>query len=136
MKKEQLRIGNWVSLNGIRLVIETGQMIDDAALYSPILVDESCLKELGFSNEIDVPDDVDFEDDADVLIFFSDDDSISVELEPDSMGIKNKYIVSLYESVIDSTGNIAMQGTHIIEYDNLYVNELQNLVYVLTGKRI
>lgn len=140
MELNELRIGNWIideigrnvkvesiSEWGINLVPGFGWDIS----WKPVQLTEEWLIKLGLSNKIDEE-----IEDMELLIFFDDEAKFSVEIIPDKLGIKNTFIVTLYNEVIDEDGNLASQGQYEIEYDSLSVHQLQNLHFALKNEEL
>lgn len=141
IKSSELRIGNVVnniaghpfavSAENILDLFQTEQRNKIHLDFNRIEVTPEWLPKLGFHNDFD-----DLPEDVDVLLFIDDENDISVEIIPDKLGLSNKYIVSFYESIVDKDGNFGVQPSYEIEFDNLYVHQLQNIYFVLKGKEL
>lgn len=140
MKPSDLRSGNFVKTppfavprlgmfsDGITQITAAGiaDFESDHVDYDPIVLTEDWLIKFGFDNKIEeeIPDGAEF------LVFFK--DKFSVELSPGKTGIGYEYEVALYRDVIDTEGQYAMEAIATLEYDILFVHQLQNLYFALT----
>lgn len=131
---KELRIGNYVLVDSLpERVLSIANTWIETTTYHMIhsfsgipLTEDVMAKCLQLSNTID-----DQEDDIELLAWFNQDASFSIELIPDELGIGCNYVVTLYQSEINSEGELISQGTHDIEFKDMALHELQNIYWGL-----
>ena len=138
MNVQELRIGNYIHNNVECFPLKAKDLIflltgDNEHYAVPIPLNEKWLRDLGFSNEVDSEVGFDMEG-LDLLVYFHDD--ISVEIVPDKLGLKNSFIVSLYQDGVDEEGELCSMGICELPYEELYVHQLQNIVSSIYGKEL